>query len=110
VLVVLVLAWQLLPAALTALVVFMMAGVLFAQGVDGIDVDTTPPPPPPSARGGQPSPALLGREQNTMRSTLNTQQLMDLRRAIRQGERAECGRCVCSAYRSPRELVQNRLM
>ncbi|TMC52917.1 MAG: glycosyltransferase family 39 protein [Chloroflexi bacterium] len=33
----------------------MMAGVLFAQGVDGIDVDTTPPPPPPSARGRQPS-------------------------------------------------------
>ena len=46
----------------------------------------------------------------TLNQRLNTPQLMDLRRAIRQGERAECGRCVCSAYRSPRELVQNRLM
>ena len=49
-------------------------------------------------------------DRTSLRSALNKPSLMQLRQAIRQGERAECGRCVCSAYRSPRDLVQNRLM
>lgn len=31
----------------------------------------------------------------------------DMRRAYRQGQRAECARCVCPLYRSPRALVRS---
>lgn len=37
--------------------------------------------------------------------TLNTPSLLALRRDIRAGRRAECARCVCSMYRSPKDLV-----
>ena len=36
---------------------------------------------------------------------LNTPSLMALRRDIRSGRRAECVKCVCSMYRSPKDLV-----
>jgi MoaA/NifB/PqqE/SkfB family radical SAM enzyme len=36
---------------------------------------------------------------------LNAPALTALRHAIRTGQRAECAKCVCSMYRSPKELV-----
>jgi MoaA/NifB/PqqE/SkfB family radical SAM enzyme len=36
---------------------------------------------------------------------LNTPSLMTLRRDIRSGLRAECAKCVCSMYRSPKDLI-----
>ena len=35
--------------------------------------------------------------------------MIELRRAIRAGERAECERCVCSMYREPAQLASMRL-
>ena len=36
---------------------------------------------------------------------LNTPEAVTLRRAIRQGERAECERCVCALHRGPHQLL-----
>lgn len=40
-----------------------------------------------------------------LESTLNLDSMLDLRRSIRAGERAECVRCVCSLWREPGELA-----
>jgi Fe-coproporphyrin III synthase len=42
-------------------------------------------------------------------AALESAPMIDLRRAIRAGERAECARCVCSMYREPAELAVMRL-
>jgi Fe-coproporphyrin III synthase len=42
-------------------------------------------------------------------AALASTQMVDLRRAIRAGERHECQRCVCSMYREPAELAAMRL-
>ena len=54
--------------------------------------------PGPAAMRGQPLSAALAGEP-----------MIELRRAIRAGERAECKRCVCSMYREPAELATLRL-
>jgi radical SAM protein with 4Fe4S-binding SPASM domain len=43
-------------------------------------------------------------------AALNDPQAIALRRAQRGGERAECKRCVCSAYRGARELLRYELL
>jgi Fe-coproporphyrin III synthase len=40
-----------------------------------------------------------------LRQLLNDPAAQQLRRAQRMGQREECGRCVCSAFRSARELI-----
>ncbi|HLU08336.1 MAG TPA: radical SAM protein [Oceanobacillus sp.] len=40
-----------------------------------------------------------------LRSTLNSPEALELRRAYRMGERAECQRCVCPLYKGPRALL-----
>lgn len=40
-----------------------------------------------------------------LKAALNTTEMVALRRDIRQGQRAECARCVCAMYRGPRSLV-----
>ncbi len=42
----------------------------------------------------------------TLRERLNEPGMIALRAAIRRGQRAECQRCVCSAYRGPFRLVR----
>jgi hypothetical protein len=42
-------------------------------------------------------------------SALNDAALRALRRAYRNGERAECARCVCPLYRSARMLLRTAL-
>ena len=41
----------------------------------------------------------------TLAEALNTPEAVALRRAIRQGARAECARCVCALQRGPRQLL-----
>lgn len=48
-------------------------------------------------------------EMPSLRAALNTPDFVRLRHAIRNGEREECRRCVCSAYRSPQRLLINQL-
>lgn len=45
----------------------------------------------------------------TLRAALEDAPMIELRRAIRAGERTECARCVCSMYREPAELAALRL-
>ncbi len=40
-----------------------------------------------------------------LRAALNSPESIALRRAIREGRRSECERCVCSMYRGPRALL-----
>lgn len=44
--------------------------------------------------------------ENGLTEALNNQAALALRRAYRQGERAECERCVCPLYKSPRALLR----
>jgi Fe-coproporphyrin III synthase len=46
----------------------------------------------------------------TLRDALNDHEAQALRRAQRTGQRAECARCVCYAYRGTRELLGNELL
>ena len=50
---------------------------------------------------------LAGRE---LSAALNDPEAIALRRSQRLGEREECKRCVCSAYRGPRELLRSQLL
>jgi len=54
-------------------------------------------------------PAPSGTRGLGLGTALESQPMIELRRAIRDGERAECGRCVCSMYREPAELAAMRL-
>lgn len=70
------------------------------SAVVGVDGHVSPCffiPGPAAARGLSLSAALDGAP------------MIELRRAIRAGERAECERCVCSMYREPAELASLRL-
>ncbi len=49
-------------------------------------------------------------DSQTLREAINTPEAQAIRRAQRMGEREECRRCVCYAYRGKRELLQNELM
>ncbi len=50
-----------------------------------------------------PSPATAGED---LEELLNRQAMLELRRSIRAGERAECISCVCSLYREPGRLEE----
>ena len=51
--------------------------------------------------------SLAGRE---LAAALNDPEAIALRRAQRLGDREECKRCVCSAYRGTRELLRGELL
>ena len=44
---------------------------------------------------------------NALRAALESESMIELRRAIRAGERRECERCVCSMWREPREFADS---
>ena len=54
-----------------------------------------------------PGPAESGAQ--SLEAALTSPPMVELRRAIRAGERAECRRCVCSMYREPAELARLQL-
>jgi len=66
-------------------------------GVDGRVAPCFFIPGPADAAPGTPLGAALGGDS-----------MIELRRAIRAGERRECERCVCSMWREPREFADHR--
>jgi MoaA/NifB/PqqE/SkfB family radical SAM enzyme len=42
----------------------------------------------------------------SLQDAINSDEALELRRAYRTGERAECGRCVCPLYKGARALIQ----
>ena len=54
-------------------------------------------------------PGPEGSRGQSLSAALEGVPMVELRRAIRAGERAECARCVCSMYREPAELASLRL-
>jgi Fe-coproporphyrin III synthase len=54
---------------------------------------------------GPQSPAAGAPAAQGVRAALAQPAMVELRRAIRAGERPECRRCVCSMYRTPAELA-----
>jgi MoaA/NifB/PqqE/SkfB family radical SAM enzyme len=41
-----------------------------------------------------------------LQEAINSEDMVKMREAYRQGEREECGRCVCPLYRGPRSLLR----
>jgi hypothetical protein len=54
-------------------------------------------------------PGLAASSASGIAASLAAAPMVELRRAIRAGERPECQRCVCSMYREPAELAAMRL-
>jgi MoaA/NifB/PqqE/SkfB family radical SAM enzyme len=52
-----------------------------------------------------PTYGRLKPEGESLSEAINWQAAQDLRRAYRTGQRAECARCVCPLYKSPRNLL-----
>jgi Fe-coproporphyrin III synthase len=52
-----------------------------------------------------PTYGRLKPEEDGLTEAINWQAAQDLRRAYRTGQRAECARCVCPLYKSPRSLL-----
>jgi MoaA/NifB/PqqE/SkfB family radical SAM enzyme len=55
-------------------------------------------------------PAWGRMDGRSLREAINTPEAQAIRRAQRNGEREECQRCVCYAYRGKRELLQGELI
>ncbi|HEU5134691.1 MAG TPA: radical SAM/SPASM domain-containing protein [Steroidobacteraceae bacterium] len=54
-------------------------------------------------------PAPAAAPASGLRAALDSEPMVELRRAIRAGERRECERCVCSMWRSPGELANGQI-
>jgi Fe-coproporphyrin III synthase len=48
----------------------------------------------------------VGRVNGSLAGALNSSEAISMRRAVRAGERQECGKCVCPLYKGPRSLLQ----
>ncbi|HEU4781541.1 MAG TPA: radical SAM/SPASM domain-containing protein [Steroidobacteraceae bacterium] len=55
-----------------------------------------------------PGPAAAVAPDAGLRAALDSEPMIELRRAIRAGERRECERCVCSMWRDPVETADRR--
>jgi len=51
----------------------------------------------------------VNRNGGSLRTELNTPEFISLRRDIGEGRREECGRCVCSMWRTPKDLLLGQL-